>query len=139
MHIFYDDEVPENIIKTPEDELARLALIEQFPDPGYELDQVHPDDLDVLNRIREYFGDRGHYPVTFKELRNAMYHKCKEKFGKSLSQVDFTIMMRGWWRAGHTRRFVRGRSGKMYPPGRGGWFGVHYILYPNKEFNARPD
>lgn len=108
------------------------ALAEIYVDPGYELEMVSPIELKYLELLRSRFGERGFSPIPFYDLKSAMY-AIGNTLKKPISEFQIIHYLRNLWRAGYTRRFIRGRTKFTKKLGRGEWYGIHYILYVNRE------
>lgn len=110
----------------------RKRLREVLVDPGYELESVSPADMLMYEKICERFYNRQYEPISFGDLKAAMY-VIGNKMGKKISDFQILHILRRLWRAGILRRYILGKMKRMYRPGRGEWYGVHYLLKWNPE------
>lgn len=112
--------------------LAVNPLVEQFVDPGYELEMVHPKEMRALQYLRERFFERKDEPIRYYDLKAAMYD-YGNKVGEKWSAFHILHLFRNLWRLGEIRRFIRGKAKAVRKIGRGEWWGVHYTLWPKKD------
>lgn len=144
MTIFYYEDDPEPRKRKPPKPLSarevhndiysagsKRPLIEVFVDPGYELETLPPSDVELYNKLLERFYNRLYEPIPYVDLKSALY-TIGNKMDKRISDYQILHLLRRLWRAGYIRRFIRGRSKRVSKPGRGEWYGVHYLLKWNE-------
>lgn len=130
----YEDEEPEdleNIIKYSGSTIQPLT--EVYVDPGYELEEITPLQRLYLNRLRERFDSRKYEPIPYGDLKSALSHIGKD-VGRKLSRFHIIQTFRIFWRAGYFRRFIRGKTKLTRKVGRGEYYGVHYMIYPQEYY-----
>ena len=111
---------------------STMPLKEIGVDPGYELEMVHPFELELLKKLRERFLTRKKEPIPFYDLTAAIY-QIGNDMDKKITKFHIIHHLRNLWRAGLIVRLVRGRTSKTKKIGRGEWHGIHYILYSKEE------
>lgn len=133
LYIEYNNQDEEE--KEPTDKshyyLKDNMLTEIEVDPGYELESLQPSDLIYLDKLRERFALRKDEQIPYYDIKAACY-KIGNKLKKPISDFQILHLTRRLWRAGYTRRFVRGKA-KTRKVGRGEYYGVHYVLYPKED------
>lgn len=131
---FYDDE-DAVLAKEVEKNFYHYdnRLYEIAVDPGYELEQLSKKDKYFLEMLRRRFINRSQEPIPFYEIKMAIYKIADDHPDYRVSLFQTIHMLRYMWRAGEIRRFVRGKSRRTQKrSGRGEWYGVHYILFPEE-------
>lgn len=111
--------------------LADKPLIEIEVDEEYKLEMVAPIHLEILKELRYRYGQRGYTPIPYYDLSAAIY-VIGNKLDYNIGKFRIAHILRYLWRAGYTRRYVRGRVEWKVKKGRGEWHGVHYSLYPKE-------
>lgn len=130
----YEDEEPEdlkNIIKYSGSTVQPLT--EMYVDPGYELEEITPIQKVYLNRLRERFESRKYEQIPYSDLKVALSSIGKD-MDKKLSRFHIIQTLRIFWRAGYFRRFIRGKTKLTRKVGRGEYYGVHYMIYPQEYY-----
>lgn len=134
MQILYnnDDLLDEEHKSSPNELIEKLKLTEDYVDNDYKIKYINDDDKLILERLREMYGDRSYYPITYQELRRSIYSLYLGVFRIKLHNADLVRICRVFWRAGEFRRFYVGkiRKYKNDTYDRHNYYGVHYILYP---------
>jgi hypothetical protein len=101
-------------------------------DKEYVLEMVHPKHKEILMKLRERYGQRGHTPIPYYDLSASLY-EIGNKINYSMGKFRIAHILRYLWRAGYIRRYVRSRVEWKVKKGRGEWYGIHYSLYPKSD------